>query len=199
MVVDAPQTIRRQAVPLGPGAKRALLVLAALVAVLASGAVPAFVASLVAACALVVLRVVSVEQAYRSISWTTIVLIGGMFAVSAAIQDSGAAEKIATVRVDAVGGAGPHVLLFGLSVLTAVFGRLISNTATALIVIPIAISAADELSISTRPVLMSVAVAAAASFLTPIATPANLMVMGPGAIGSVTTGGSGCCCWRSIS
>jgi di/tricarboxylate transporter len=60
------------------------------------------------------------------------------------------------------------------------FGQLISNTATAIIVIPIALSAASELGVSARPVLMCVAVAAVASFLTPVATPVNLMVMEPG-------------------
>jgi di/tricarboxylate transporter len=180
LVVNAPQMVRRQAVPLGPGAKRAIAVLVGMVVLLASGTVPAFVASLLAAGAMIVLRVLSVEQAYRSVSWTTVVLIGAMFAVSLAIQDSGAAEKIANGLVQTVGDAGPHALLIGLFVLTAVFGQLISNTATALIVIPIAISAAAETGVSPRPVLMSVAVAAAASFLTPIATPANLMVMGPG-------------------
>ena len=177
LVVDAPRQVRRQAVPLGPGAKRAIAVLLAMVALLASGAVPAFVASLLAACALVLLRVLTVEQAYRSVSWTTVVLVGAMFAVSLAIKESGAAERVAHLLVEAVGGSGPHVLLVGLFVLTALFGQLISNTATALIMIPIAISAASELGVSPRPVLMSVAVAAAASFLTPIATPANMMVM----------------------
>jgi di/tricarboxylate transporter len=65
-------------------------------------------------------------------------------------------------------------------VLTVVLGQLISNTATALIIAPIAIATAQELGISPMPVLMSIAVAAAASFLTPVATPTNLMVMGPG-------------------
>lgn len=179
LLVDPPHQVRRQAVPLGPGAKRALAVLAGLVVLLATGAVPAFVASLVAALALVALRVLTVEQAYRSVSWTTVVLIAAMFAVSLAIKDSGAAATIADQLVRIVGGSGPRVLLIALFVLTAVFGQLISNTATALIVIPIAISAAGDLDVSARPVLMSVAVAAAASFLTPIATPANMMVMGP--------------------
>jgi di/tricarboxylate transporter len=65
-------------------------------------------------------------------------------------------------------------------VLTAALGQLISNMATALIVIPIALSAAAEMDVSPEPVLMAVAVSAAAAFLTPVATPANLMVMGPG-------------------
>ena len=61
-----------------------------------------------------------------------------------------------------------------------VFGQLISNTATALVMIPIAVSAAAQLDISARPVLMSLCVAAAVAFLTPVATPANMMIMGPG-------------------
>jgi di/tricarboxylate transporter len=65
-------------------------------------------------------------------------------------------------------------------VLTFALGQLISNMATALIVLPVAASAASELDVSAKPVLMAVAVASAAAFLTPVATPANLMVMGPG-------------------
>jgi len=65
-------------------------------------------------------------------------------------------------------------------VLTAVLGQLISNMATALIVIPIALEAARDLDVSARPVLMCVTVTAAAALITPVATPANLMVMGPG-------------------
>ena len=179
LVVDSPEQIRRQAVPLGPGARPAIAVLVAMITLLASGAVPAFVATLLAACAMVVSRVITVDQAYRAVSWTTVILIGAMFAVSTAIKDSGAAEKIAHALVAAIGGAGPYALLAALALLTVAFGQLISNTATALIVIPIALSAAHQLSVSTRPVLMSVAVAAAASFLTPIATPVNMMVMGP--------------------
>ncbi|MDN8880910.1 SLC13 family permease, partial [Staphylococcus aureus] len=79
-----------------------------------------------------------------------------------------------------VGDAGPYALLIGLFVLTAAMGQLISNMATALIVIPIALSAAAELCMSAQPVLMSVAVAAAAALLTPVATPVNMMVMEPG-------------------
>ena len=71
-------------------------------------------------------------------------------------------------------------LVTAYALLTAAFGQLISNMATAIIVIPIALSAAAELGVSARPVLMCVTVAAAAAFLTPVATPVNLMVMGPG-------------------
>ena len=179
LVVDPPELVRR-AVPLGQGAKRAIAVLAVMVALLATGAVPPAAAGLLAACALVLLGVLSPEQAYRGVSWTTVILVAGMIPLSTAMIASGAAEQLADQLVDIVGGAGPYALLAGLVVLTMAFGQLISNVATALIVIPIAVSAAGDMDVSVKPVLMAVAVAAAASFLTPVATPANLMVMEPG-------------------
>jgi di/tricarboxylate transporter len=180
LVVDQPQLVRRQAVPLGVGAKRALVVLAVMVALLATGAVPAAVAGLVAASAIVLLGLLTTEQAFRSVSWTTVVLVGGMFSLSTAMVESGAAEDLAGELVGIVSGAGPYALLVAVFVLTAALGQLISNMATALIVIPIALSAAADMDVAAKPVLMAVAVSAAAAFLTPVATPANLMVMGPG-------------------
>jgi di/tricarboxylate transporter len=179
LVVDTPQRVRRQAVPMGPHSTEALVILVAMVILLATGAVPPVVAALLAAGAMVLLRVLTMEQAYRGISWTTIVLVAAMIPLSTAMTESGAAEKLATILVDLVGDSSPYALLFGLFLLTASLGQLISNTATALIVIPIATSAAAELGVSARPVLMCVTVAAAAALLTPVATPANLMVMGP--------------------
>jgi di/tricarboxylate transporter len=180
LVVDRPELVLRQAVPLGPGAKRAIGVLLAMVALLATGAVPPAVAGLLAAGAVVLLGVLSMDQAFRAIDWTTVILIGGMISLSVAMVDSGAAEQLADRLVDVVDSAGAYALLLGLFLLTAVLGQLISNMATALIVIPVALSAAAEMDVSVKPVLMTVAVSAAASFLTPVATPANLMVLGPG-------------------
>jgi di/tricarboxylate transporter len=179
LVVDEPGIVRRQ-IPLGPGAKRALVVLAVMVVLLATGAVPPAVAGLLAAGAIVVGRVLTIEQAYRGISWTTVVLVAGMFPLSTAMTQTGAAARLADVLVDIVGGAGGYALLLGLFVLTAALGQLISNMATALIVIPVALETAQDLDLSAKPVLMSVTVSAAAALLTPVATPANLMVMEPG-------------------
>jgi di/tricarboxylate transporter len=179
LAVDAPDLIRRQAVPLGPGAGRAVVILVGMIVLLATGLVPSAVAGLLAAGLLVLTGVLSPEAAYRGISWTTVVLVAGMIPLSTAMTQTGAAGLIADQLVAIVGPFGPYALLAGLFLVTAVFGQLISNMATALIVIPIAIAAAGDLSVDIRPVLMSVTVAASAAYLTPVATPVNLMVMGP--------------------
>ncbi|HEX6012523.1 MAG TPA: SLC13 family permease, partial [Geminicoccaceae bacterium] len=154
LVVDSPELVRRQAVPMGPGAARAIGVLGAMVVLLATGAVPAAVAGLLAAGALILLGVLSVEQAYRSINWTTVILIGAMMPLSTAMDQSGGASMLGETLVRVVGDAGPYALLAGLFLLTGILGQLISNTATALINIPIAAAAATEIGMSPRPVLM---------------------------------------------
>jgi di/tricarboxylate transporter len=180
LLVDSPDLLRRQAVPMGPKAKRAIAVVVGMVVLLVLGVVPPPVAALLAATAMVLLHVVGVQQAYRSVSWQTIVLIGGLIPLSTAIESSGAAERIARALIDGVGQGRPYVLLIGLFLLTGALGQVVSNTATVLIVVPIAVAAALETGVSVQPVLMLVAVAGASSFLTPIATPANMMVMGAG-------------------
>lgn len=180
IVVDAPQTIRRQAVPMGPQAKPAMMIVLGMVVLLATGIVPASVAALLAACAMVLLRVLTVSEAHRSISWTTLLLVGGMIPLSVAIEVTGVADAIATGLIDVIGAERPHLLVLGIAVVTVVLGQLISNMATALIIAPIAVAVAADAGVSPLPLLMAVTVAAAASFLTPVATPANTMVMGPG-------------------
>jgi di/tricarboxylate transporter len=180
LVVDSPELVRRQALPMGPGAQTTLVILGAMVVLLATGLVPAAVAGLLAAGAFLLSGIMNVEQVYRSINWTTVILVGAMMPLSVAIQQTGAAALLADGLVGMVGDAGPRVLLAGLFVLTAILGQVISNTATALIIIPISVVAATQMGISPEPVLMAVGVAAAASFLTPVATPTNLMVMEPG-------------------
>jgi di/tricarboxylate transporter len=151
-----------------------------MVVLLATGVVPPAVAGLLAAGALILSRVVTVDQAYRGINWTTVILVAGMIPLSTAMQSSGAADKVADGLLKVVGDSGPYPLLIALFVVIAALGQLISNTATALIIIPVALSACAELDISVRPVMMFVTVVSSAALLTPVATPANLMVMGPG-------------------
>ncbi len=179
LLVDDPGEVRRQAVPLGPGSLRAILSMVGMVVLLATGVVSAAVAAVLAVGALILSQVMTMRQAYRAVNWTIVVMVAALIPVSVAVEQSGVAADIGGALVELVGGAGPHMLLLGLFVITAFFGQLISNTATALIMIPIAITAATDFGISVRPVMMSLTVAAAGAFLTPIATAANLMVMEP--------------------
>jgi di/tricarboxylate transporter len=180
LVVDSPEIVRRQAVPLGIGSQLMLAIVAGMVLLLATGIVPASVGVLLAAMAVIGCRILTVEQAYRAIDWNTIVLVAAMMPLSTAMQQSGTAEGLAELLVRAIGDAGPTMVLVGLFLFTAILGQVISNTATALILIPIAVATAAEFHISALPVLMSLNVGAAAAFLTPVATPPNLIVMAPG-------------------
>ncbi|WP_313558023.1 SLC13 family permease, partial [Miniimonas arenae] len=179
LVVDDPEAVRRQSVPLGATAWRALGALAVTVALLASGFATPAIAGLVGAGLMVALRVVTPQHAYRAVSWQTVVLIGGLIPLSTAIASSGAADLVAKGLLSLVSGADVRVLLAAIFVLTLVLGQVVSNAATVLIVVPIAVAVASDAGIALAPVLMLVAVAGATSFLTPIATPANLIVMGP--------------------
>jgi di/tricarboxylate transporter len=168
LLVDSPDVVRRQAVPWGGKATRAVIVLGALVAMLASGQVPPAIAGLVAACAMVLAKVVTPAQAYRSVSWQTVVLVGALIPLSTAIESSGAAD------------GSPTLLLAAIFLLTGALGQVVSNTATVLVVTPIAISAAQATGTSVKPALMVVAIAGCAALLTPISTPGNMMIMSPG-------------------
>ncbi len=180
LVVNSPDLVRRQAVPMGAGAGIAAAVLAGLMVMLATGIVPPAAAGLISAVILVGSGIITVEESYRAIHWTTVILIGAMMPMSIAMVQSGAAQFVADHLVALTGNGGPIVFLAGLFVLTASLGQIMSNTATTMLVIPIAMAAAASLAISPYPVLMSLCIAGAASFLTPIATSTNMMVMGPG-------------------
>jgi di/tricarboxylate transporter len=164
-------------VPLGLGAKRTLVIVLAMAVLLATNVVPAAVAGLLAALAIIATRVLTVQQVYEGISWTTVILVGGLMSLSAAMISSGAAQQLADGLVGLLGNAGPYALLAGLFVVTAALGQLISNMATAFIVVPVGLAAAEQMNVSPAPVLMAIAVFAAAALLTPVATPANLVVM----------------------
>lgn len=179
LVVDEPETLRRS-VPLGVGAKRSIGILVAMVVLLATGVVPPAVAGLLAAGAIVLTGVLKPTQAYRSVSWTTVVLVGGMIPLSTAFIQTGTADLIAKGLLNLIGDTSPTLALLAMCVLTVVLGQLISNTATVLIMAPIATVLAADLHVSVLPFMMALTVAGAASFLTPVATAANTMVMEPG-------------------
>jgi len=179
LVVDDPRVLRR-AIPLGTGARRAIVILVAMVVLLATNAVPPSIAALLAAGAIVLSGVLTSAEAYRAVSWTTVVLVGGMIPLSTAFISTGAADLIADWVLSVVGGSSPVLALLLMCTLTMLLGQLISNMATVLIMLPIATVLAADLHVSVLPFMMGLTVAGAASFLTPVATPANTMVMEPG-------------------
>jgi di/tricarboxylate transporter len=177
IVVDHPEAVRRQAIALGLRAWEAVAILVGMVILLVTGFVPPAVAGLLAAGLILILRILTMEQAYRAINWTTVIMVASLLPLSTAMFETGAAEQIGGLLIDVVGGLGPYGLLAGLFIVTAVFGQLISNTATALIMIPIAVAASSELGVDARGVLVSLSIAASAALLTPVATPVNLIAM----------------------
>jgi di/tricarboxylate transporter len=115
LVVNAPDLVRRQAVPMGAGAQRMIAILVVMVLLLATGLVPAAVAGLLAAGAVLLSGLLSVEQLYRSINWTTVILVGAMMPLSTAIQQTGAATLLADGLIALVGESGPRMMVAGCS------------------------------------------------------------------------------------
>lgn len=179
IAVEPPHTLQR-GVPLGRGWRRCLAVLAATIILLASGLLPPVIVGLLAAAALVLLGVVTVPQGFQAISWNTVVLIGALIPLSSAFVSSGAADAIAALVLDSTGSGSPYLALLVICVLALILGQFISNVATVLVMGPVAVTFAHTLEVSVEPFMMALSVVGAAAFLTPIATPANLMVLQPG-------------------
>ena len=122
----------------------------------------------------------SVEAAYKTINWETIVLFASMLPMSTALQKTGASELISGSLVSVFGGGGPYLLLAAVYLATSVLTFFISNTVTAVLMAPIALSAATAQGISPVPFLMAVTVAASMCFASPFSTPPNALVMSAG-------------------
>jgi di/tricarboxylate transporter len=142
--------------------------------------VPTVTATLLAAVAMVLSGCVRVDQMYSGISWESIILIAAMLPMATALEKTGGIQFVATALTDLVGGYGPLALMAGLYLITTFFSQFMSNTATAVLIAPLAVQAAQTLGWELQPFLMVVAIAASTSFSTPIASPVNTIVMGPG-------------------
>lgn len=122
----------------------------------------------------------SVEAAYKTINWESIILFGAMLPMSTALEKTGASSFISTGLVHAVGDYGPYVLLAAIYLATSLLTFFISNTVTAVLMAPIALSAATAQGVSAVPMLMAVTVAASMCFASPFSTPPNALVMSAG-------------------
>ena len=122
----------------------------------------------------------NVEDAYQTINWQSVVLIGSMLPVGIALEKTGATGFITQGLVDGIGGYGPLVLLAGIYFSTSMLTLFISNTATAVLFAPIALHAAEVVHVSPMPFMFAVSVAASMCFASPFSTPPNALVMSAG-------------------
>ncbi|MBU2940572.1 SLC13 family permease [Lacinutrix sp. C3R15] len=142
--------------------------------------VPGAIAALISAGIVLITGCVPMAKAYKGISWVSVVMIAAMIPMGIALQKTGAASLIANGLVTTLGNLHPIVLLAGIFLLTTAFSQVINNSATAVLMAPIVIIAANTLSISAAPFMIVVAISASTAFLTPVGTTTNAMVMAAG-------------------
>jgi di/tricarboxylate transporter len=136
--------------------------------------------SMTAALAMVLTGCLTMDDAYDAIDWRSIILIAGMIPMSTALQKVGLATAVADGFIAYLGPIGPYAILGGLFLLTSLFTQVISNTATTVILAPIALTIALQYDVRPQPFLMGVAIAASMAFASPVASPVNTLVMSAG-------------------
>lgn len=166
--------------PAASQAPHALFCLALMVAMMVTNEIPNFIAALIACLLMGKFRCIDMESAYKSIHWPSIILIVGMMPFAIALQETGGIALAVDALMKVAGGLGPHVMLVCLFILCATIGLFISNTATAVLMAPIAIAAARQMEVSPLPFAMVIGIAASAAFMTPVSSPVNTLVLGPG-------------------
>ena len=169
-----------EVLPVTGKAPQAVGCLLLMVVLMVSGVVPNVQAALIAALLMGALGCIDFDSAYRAIYWKSLVLIVGMLPFSLALQRTGGVDLAAHALTTLTGSAGTYVLLASLFIVTALLGLFISNTATAVLMAPVALAIANELGVSPYPFAMMVGLAASAAFMTPISSPVNTLVVGPG-------------------
>jgi di/tricarboxylate transporter len=157
-----------------------IAVLAGMVGVMASGAVPLIAASGAAAVILVLSKCITASDARGSIDWKVLLTIASAFGIAKAVDNSGVASFLAEKIIASIGSFGILGLTAGIYFITNLYTEVITNNAAAALLVPIALSAARQAGIDPQPLLIAVAIAASASFATPIGYQTNLMVYGPG-------------------
>jgi di/tricarboxylate transporter len=161
-------------VALGVGIFGAALIIAAF------GLLPVQISFSGAAAAMVVVKLISLREAYESIDWPILVLLGAMIPVGQALESTGGAKLIANTLIGISGGIPPEMAIGLLLITTMLLSNVINNAAAAILMAPIAITVAQHFLAFSDPFLMAVAVGSSAAFLTPIGHQSNTLVMGPG-------------------
>jgi di/tricarboxylate transporter len=158
----------------------AVAILLGMIAVMAFGVMHNAAAALLAALAMLATRCIRVDAIYRVISWKTVVLTAGLLPLATALTRTGATERMAHGLVSTLGTLGPVAMLMVVFLVTAVVGLFISNAATAVLVAPVALEAAQKLHVSPSAIAMTVTIGCCAAFVTPVSSPVNMLVMEPG-------------------
>ncbi len=167
--------------PLQPGkALRAFLITTLVVLISMAELLPTAEAMMIGAAAMVLAGCIHLDEAYRAIEWRVIFLIAGMLPISLAMVETGLAARIGDVVVHTMSSGEPLILITGLFLLTVAVTQVIGGQVAALIVGPIAITSAVDLGVNPQAVAVAVAVACSTAFLTPVAHPVNILMMGPG-------------------
>lgn len=169
-----------EASPAHSQAPHAIFCLALMVAMMLTDEIPNPVAAIIACLLMGKFRCIDLQSAYKAIHWPSIILIVGMMPFALALQKSGGVDLVVSGLMELGGGYGPQAMLACLFVLCAVTGLFISNTATAVLMAPVALAAAKTMGVSPYPFAMAVAMAASAAFMTPVSSPVNTLVLGPG-------------------
>ena len=158
----------------------AVAILVAMVAVMASQLVANAAATLIAALAMISTRCVRLDLIYRIVNWKTVVLVAGTLPLATALSKTGATALMAHGLVSLLGSVGPLAMLAAVFLVTALIGLFISNSATAVLVAPIAIDAARALHVSPYAFAITVSIGCSAAFVTPVSSAVNMLVMEPG-------------------
>jgi di/tricarboxylate transporter len=158
----------------------ALLILAVMLFMMITGLVPVAATSMLAALAMILTGCLSIDDAYESVDWKSIVLIAGMLPMAIALEKVGLVGLAASVLTEALGSMSPLVVLASLFLITSLFTQVLSNTATTVLIAPIALAAAQNMGLQPYAFMMVVAIAASMAFASPVASPVNTLVMGAG-------------------
>ena len=161
-------------------APHAIFCLVLMVALMLTDEIPNPIAAIIACLLMGKFRCINAESAYKAIHWPSIILIVGMMPFALALQKTGGVDLIVKGLMDVGGGYGPYMMMVCLFIMCATIGLFISNTATAVLMAPIALAMAKSMGVSPYPFAMMVAMAASAAFMTPVSSPVNTLVLGPG-------------------
>lgn len=180
VLVGRPAEMLKDIDELTPKSYIALGALVLMIVMLVLKVVPGAIAALISAGIVLFTGCVPFSKAYKTISWTSVIMIAAMIPMGVAIQKTGTAELISNAIISLLGKENPTLLLGGIFLLTTTFSQFINNSATAVLMAPIVLLAATTLQISPEPLLITIAISASTAFLTPIGTTTNAMVMSSG-------------------